>query len=224
MKFRDWNFMHQVMFTTLMVMALVLMAMASINVFSNLMASGEGVFVKHPWMAAMISMLAAAGSLAVKFGVEAFHSPNHRRRYTQCVYLAASVSLLIWLPLFALKFKGVASEPSFMPLDVNSGDAAGSALVLAQLVAEMLVGAALFQAAMAIYQRYVPDNPEINPDYLANQKDVESQERVLAALMKERRQVTKVVTRLENEREKLVIENATAYIANKARMSIRASY
>ena len=104
------------------------------------------------------------------------------------------------------------------------GDAAGSALVLAQLVAEMLVGAALFQAAMAIYQRYVPDTPEINPDYLANQKDVESQERVLAALMKERRQVTKVVTRLENEREKFVIENATAYIANKARMSIRASY
>ena len=131
--------------------------MGAANVYSNLLASGEAVFIDQPYLAVFISMLMPAGSTAIKFISNFFEYQTSKKRYALFIYSLTTLALLTWSFLFAMSFSGVASDIDWESVG-EATNQTDSFLVWIQLVAELLVSAALFLAAEDIYLGAVPVN------------------------------------------------------------------
>lgn len=163
--FLQWSGRDQIAMVMLGTCLIAAMVMGAANVFSNLISSGQPIFLEHPWMAIAISTLIPAGSCAIKFIGNFFEFSLSKKRFALFIYSATSLVLLVWSGLFAHEFTGVTGGLDVESM-INSSSTHSGALVWVQLVAEILVAAALFIAAEDIAFKYAPECYRENPDYL----------------------------------------------------------
>lgn len=211
----DWTKPDRMAYRLINVTVAVVLVMSAANVYVNLVASGLPVFIEQPWMAALLSGLAPAGSVTLKFIYRFFDLPRTRRRYTQIIYALTALCLLIWLTLFAINYPGIAAEPDWGSLGQPS--AKGPALVFIQLLTEILAGAALFLAAQDIALKYTPEIKRANPDRVSAVRGRDEEARLLAELRDERNSKHARFAQLTAERRLYIDEQVAAYLALRAR-------
>jgi len=148
--------------------AILTLFMGASNIYSNLMASGTIVFLEKQYLAIFISALLPTGSIALKYASNFMRLDSSRRRYAQCVYTCTILSLLAWTILFSMNFSGVSGGLDIDALLDDSGSE--NLLVWIQIMAELLVGSALFLVIEDIMLKYNPEVVDVNPKYTQLQK------------------------------------------------------
>ncbi len=166
--FWRWRALDQMSFMLLIVSLIAAMGMGAANVYANLMASGEPVFIQQPGLAICLSLLVPTGSSALKFITVFFEYDRTRKRYALGIYTLTLITMMAWSIAFALNFTGVAGGMDWDSLGDSNNS--GAILVWLQLSAEILIASALFLAAEDIYCKYNPDQTCESLDYLAADK------------------------------------------------------
>ncbi|MCK4944677.1 MAG: hypothetical protein KAS59_00230, partial [Alphaproteobacteria bacterium] len=153
-------------------LGLIVVLMGATNVYSIIMASGTPVFLDEPRLAMMLSGLLPIGSIAFKFFSSTLSNDKVKKHYTIALYGASATSLLIWVILFGITFGSVASGFDWDNLGTDSNMNIDTAFTVIQLLAEMLVGATLFQVAGDIWATYAPTTMVPNPAYEERKKNL----------------------------------------------------
>jgi hypothetical protein len=189
-----------------------LLAMASLNVFSNLMNSGSMMFLDHPWIAASLSVLPAIATFSVKY-LGQLLPDKVKKHYGLALHGAAVVSLLIWVVTFAFQFHNNAGGE--LNLDMVAASTAPDfavAYTIAQLLTEILVAACLFTACEDIYQKYASEELVENPSYtLAHQQYLEAKNH-LHQLQEKLKADSGELKKLIAKRKIFVSENILTYL------------
>lgn len=151
-----------------LIAAVIVLGMASSNVFSIIMASGTPVFLEQPELAWMLSGLMPLGAFALEFFKRHLNSDHAKKIYTMLIFALAAILLVSWVVLFALVF----GSPGDTGFDIDdlmkpSGDNhLAKAFTMVQLLAELFVGAALFTSAGDLFSKHSPTRLMANPDYV----------------------------------------------------------
>lgn len=160
--------------SVMLLLGIAVVLMGAANIYSIIMASGTPVFLEEPRLAMMLSGLLPIGSVALKFFSNVLPHDRSKKRYTFTLYGATAASLLAWVILFGLTFGSAASGLDWDNLDMSGGAGKGAAFTVIQLLAELLVGATLFQVAGDIWATYAPMTTAPNPVYEDLQKNLEA--------------------------------------------------
>jgi hypothetical protein len=190
----------------------LLLAMASLNVFSNLMNSGSMVFMEHPWIAASLSVLPAASSFSVKY-LGQLLPEKYRKHYSLILHGMAVMSLLVWCLTFGYQFHNNAGGE--FNLDVGNSSAApdfGVAYTIAQLLTEVLVSACLFVTVEDIYQKYANDTLVENPTYTVALQHYQEAKNRLKDLQDKRKANLGELKTLNAKRNIFVSENMATFL------------
>ncbi len=215
--FSQWRRQDQVLIALTCISLIIAMFMGAANIFTNLMASGEPVFIENPTLAMCLSALAPLGAMALKFVSSSFEYYQSKKRYTTFINVLTALSLLVWSILFSLSFTGVASSINFETLDEETGT--GSLLVWIQIVAEILVASALFLAAEDIYIKYAPDTYVENLEHINISRALKAHMIKHERLRDERNANHGSIVQLEAERQAFINERIAEYLAHRARFN-----
>ncbi|MCK5659513.1 MAG: hypothetical protein KAH96_06530, partial [Alphaproteobacteria bacterium] len=153
-------------------LGLIVILMGATNVYSIIMASGTPVFLDEPRLAMMLSGLLPIGSIAFKFFSSTLSNDRVKKYYTISLYGASAAALLVWVILFGITFGSVASGFDWDNLGTDSNMNIDTAFTVVQLLAEMLVGATLFQVAGDIWTTYATTTMVPNPAYEERKKNL----------------------------------------------------
>lgn len=210
-----WRRKDQVLLSLLIFCLIIAAGLGMGNVYANLVASGNAVFIENPWIALMISALMPIASVSVKFVTNFLIYDSSRRLYAKLIYVATGIAFLFWGGLFGLTHSGVASGINWDSL----GEATdfGFAFVFSQLMVELLAASALFLAAEDIYMRYSPDVYVDNLEYLELEKALKEQRAEHEALREKRGQLHGRLIELEAQREAFINEKVVEFISLRAR-------
>jgi hypothetical protein len=143
------------------------------NVLTNLLATGEPVFLDSPVKAMMIALLAPAVAATIKILPGLFEREAHQSLCRRSIYGITAISALMWIALFSHEYNGLSGgmpELSDFSLD---GSNLGSWLTFSQLFTEIMVGASLFIRFTSILDIYEPERSLPNPNYNALLVDLE---------------------------------------------------
>lgn len=214
-QWKDWRRKDQILVCVLVTFLIIAAALGMGNVYANLMASGNAVFIEKPWIALMISALMPIASVSIKFVTNFMAYDRSRKRYALSIYTATGLAFIFWGTMFGLNNTGVAST-----IDWDSfGETVdwGFAFVWSQLLVEMLAASALFLAAEDIYMRYSPDVYIENLEYIEADKALKEHRIAHEALREKRGQLHGRLVELEAEREAFINERIVEYISLRAR-------
>lgn len=194
------------------------LVMGTANVYSNLLVSGEAVFIEQPYLAVFIAMLMPAGSTAIKFISNFFEYQSTKKRYALLIYSLTGIVLFIWSYLFSMSFTGVASDIDWESLGEvqNQND---SFLDWMQLVAEILVSASLFLAAEEIYLKYSPNLFTESVEHINAKKALDAHTQTYEKLRDARNQNIADIAVLTAARGAFINKNIAEFMAMRARMS-----
>lgn len=190
----------------------LLLAMASLNVFSNLMNSGSMVFIEHPWIAASLSVLPAVSSFSVKYFGQLLPEKYHKH-YSLILHGMAVISLLVWCLTFGYQFHNNAGGE--FDLDAVGTSAApdfGVAYTISQLLTEVLVSACLFVTVEDIYQKYANDTLVENPTYTVVLQHYQEAKNTLKELQNKRKADLGELKTLNAKRKIFVSENMATFL------------
>ncbi|GJL75957.1 hypothetical protein [Nitrosomonas sp.] len=211
----DWRRKDQVLFCFLLICLIVAAALGMGNVYANLVASGNAVFIEKPWLALMISALMPIASTSIKFVTNFMTYDSSRRLYAKCIYAATGIAFLFWCTLFGVIHTGVAGTIDWESF--GEGKDYGSLFIWSQLLVEMLAASALFLALEDIYMRYSPDMYVENPEYLEIEKALKEQRAAHEALREKRGKLHGRLVELEAQRDAFINERIVEYISLRAR-------
>lgn len=215
--FGDWTFMDKISFPLIGLAAFACLVMSGVNVFSNLISSGEPVYVQQPLIPMFISLLAPASSITIKYIGSIFeHNYFYKKCFTKFVFLSSFVSFLVWIAFFSASYSGAASGFDWEAAESGSGDL-GSWLAFMQLLTEVLVGGALFLALQDIFLKYSPDYYEDNLAYIAAVKTRNVHLALHTALREERNNNHIRLTVLKAERQAYINEKLVEFINLQSR-------
>ncbi|MEW8626263.1 MAG: hypothetical protein AB2551_10965 [Candidatus Thiodiazotropha sp.] len=214
-RWSDWRTKDQLLLVFTVSLLVLASFMGAGNVYTNLMSSGNPVFLDDPWLAVMLSTLLPIGSAAIKFVTNFMNYGSSRRRYAISVYVLTLIALVIWSVLFAQNFTGVSGDIDWNSLGTSNDN--GSALVWAQLVVEMLAASALFLAAEDIYIRYSPDMFIENPEYIEVVKAIEAHLPAHEKLRQQRASTHGRVVELSASRHSTINRAVADYLAMRSR-------
>ncbi|MEO0423893.1 MAG: hypothetical protein AAF184_16255 [Pseudomonadota bacterium] len=212
-----WALRDQISFIMISIGLVLALGMGGANVYANLMASGQPVFIEQPILAVFLSGLLPAGSTALKFISGFFEYSRTKKRYALIVYILTAIVLLAWCIAFSLNFTGVAG--GFDWDTVGKSDGKGPVLVGLQLSAELLVAAALFLAAEDISLRYAPHSFVASPEYLNASRALAAHEKTHKVLADRRSALVGQLRALDAAREAVINQHLTAYIALRSRVT-----
>lgn len=150
-----WDIRDIITYSFAMILVPVVFLMGGANVYANLMASGQLVFIENPWIAVCLSCIVPAGSVALKFISNFFETYKTKKFYTMFIFGLTALIMLIWCIAFSLNFSGISGSIDWDSMGESKGK--GSLLVLTQLLAEILIGTALFLAADDIAQKHAQE-------------------------------------------------------------------
>jgi len=219
---KDWERLDLFGAGALLSSMVFVMGMSAANVYANLMASMEPVFLENASIAMALAALAPCGSVAIKLLVNAFDTWRAQKAYCNIVYGLTALSFLIWVILFSVQFTGVGADLDMD--DMSGSNAIGSVLVCIQLLTEILIGGVLFLAFHKIRSKYSVEFYRDNIAYI-NAKKVHGDERAkLDALLKTRNQLHEQLTKLRAERALHVNERIAAFVATRSRIHARNDY
>ncbi len=215
--FWDWEFKDKTMMLVTTLALIAAMCMGAANVYANLIASGEGIFLTKPYLAIAISLLLPIAAIAVKNLSHYIHNPLYRRWYGLGIYGVTLASLVVWSVLFAQSFSGISGGFDVNALLEESSSNSGSALVWSQLMLELLMGSALFLTIEEIANKYAPESFLPN---IAHIKAKKAYEAALAAHKKIEENYAgkhgRLVT-LYAENQKYTNEKVAEFVAMKSR-------
>lgn len=212
---KDWRPKDKVLLSLLIFCLIIAAGLGMGNVYANLVASGNAVFIENPWIALMISALMPIASVSVKFVTNFMIYDTSRKLYAKCVYAATGIAFIFWGGLFGLTHSGVGSGIDWDSLGETTD--LGFAFVWSQLLVEMLAASALFLAAEDIYMRYSPDIYVDNLEYLELEKSVKEQRAAHEAMREKRGQLHGQLVELEAQREAFINEKVVEFISLRAR-------
>lgn len=210
--FSDWAQHDQIALIFIAIALIAALVMSASNVYANLMSSGEAVYLEQPWIAVMISLLAPAASIAIKFMGHAFERYSSIKRYTHTIYTLTAFSFIAWIGLFALNYSGVTGGIDWDMLGDSNGNSAGSALVFTQLLTEILVGGTLFLAAQDIALKYTPELYRENLAYMNAVKARDEHLKGHTALTEKRNRNHIRLTQLKAERQTTINRKLADFI------------
>ena len=141
-----------------------MLIMGAANTYSNIMGSGEPVFLEAPWLAWCLSALVPIGSVAFKYVSNFFDHASSKKRYAIFIFILTTFAIIAWAVMFAQNFNGIAGGMDWDSLGSSDGGK-GSLMVFLQIAAEILISAALFLAIEDISIKYNPDILKNNPDH-----------------------------------------------------------
>ncbi len=193
--FSHWRVRDKVVFIVALGGAVVVLIMGAGNVYANIMGSGNEPFLSAPYLAALLSALLPAGSIALEFVADTIKSAEGKALYIKTIHGLTVLVLLGWTALFAWNFHGVSSQLTFD--DLEGSNRAAIALTWIQLLAEMLVGVVLFQVAADISSKYAPNKCTPNPDYIEIQQAIKEEEVLNKRLREERNEKRGIKVALE---------------------------
>ena len=214
--FSDWSFRDQSSFVLTIGSMLTLLGTGAANVYSNIISSGNPVFIERPILAVLLSALFPAGAFSLKFLRDILEEDRSRKRYTKSIFTATIVSLLLWVFQFAIHFPGITAEIDWDNLGESSGS--GSVMVASQLIAELLVSVTLYLAATDISYRYGPDPLIPNPEHIALQDELQNHRHEHELLSKELGSKRGQLKQLESRRQSYTNKVVSKY------MSLRIQY
>lgn len=192
--------------------------MGTSNVFVNLMAAGDPIFIEKPYLALFIALLVPAGSTALKFISGFFETFKAKKRFALTIYILSALSMLGWSVAFALNFNGVSGAIDFDALGEGDGGK-GALLVWLQLVAEILVAGALFLAAEEIILKYAPETYVENIEFLNAVNAHKTFEAQHTSLRDRRNDAHARLAELEAGRKAYVNERVAEYIRLRGRVT-----
>lgn len=216
--FKGWSFYEQFMFALLCILIPIILFSGAANVYANLIASGEPVFLEQPSLAIALSLIVPAGSTAIKFITNLFEYQSTKKRYALFIFALTGISLLGWSVVFSLNFTGIAGGLDLDALGESDGGK-GALLVWLQLIAEILIGTALVLAAEEIYVRHNPTGETANPDYIQQEKATKASETNLDGLKVKSGELYADITQLNSKRENYIEEQTAQSQAMRARMT-----
>lgn len=219
--FKDWLRRDQILIWLLVAFIGVCMAMGWSNVYSNLLASGEAVFIETPWLAAALAALSPLASISVKWMTHFFRYDKSRRRYAITVFLTTIAILALWTVLFVDSFPGVASP---VLLDMEGGFDTGPLLTWSQLALEILVAACLWLAAEDIWIKYAPGWYVESLEYLELNKAIDRVKPERDALHQRRSALVGRKSELEASRQAFVNDQMATFLAEKARFTAQFNF
>jgi len=208
--FSDWAQQDQMAIIFILMALIAALVMSASNVYANLMNSGEMAYLEQPWIALMISLLAPAGSIAIKFISQAFERYSSIKRYANTIYTLTALSFVAWIGLFALNHSGVGGGFDWKTLGESSST--GSYLVFVQLLTEIMVGGALCLAAQDIALKYSPEFYRENLAYMNAIKARDEHLKGHAALTEKRNHNHIRLTQLNAERQSAINHKLADFI------------
>lgn len=217
--FSSWEKRDQYSVYLLVPFLLTMLSMGAVNVDTNLVSSGEPVFIDHPWMAWCLSALLPAASTAIKFISSYFYHAASKKRYALFIYVLTAIAIAGWAVSFSFNFTGVTGALDWDALGHDDASK-GTSFVLLQIACEMLTGAALFLALDEVSQKYNPDLLKDNPDYLEIEKALKKHEAEQEKLGQRRNQVHAELVRLKKARQEYINNHLADFYALMASRSI----
>ena len=214
--FSSWRLKDKIVAVSSLSAAVMVLGTGSANVYSNIMSSGNVIFLEQPSLALLLSILLPAGAVAIKFVVDYFESDRSRRLYILFMYGLTVLMLLLWTVLFALSFHGVSGG---LDLDaLGETDHFATAFTGVQLLAEMLVGSTLFQVASDTHARYAPESYVRNPEYLEIQQALTMHGPDHEALRQERNATRSRLVALQAARQSYVNSHVIEFTSMHSRL------
>ncbi len=216
--FWGWELSDQLTGGFLFISLCIVMVMSGANIYSNLMASGEVVFIEQPWLAICIAALAPCASASFKMMSSFFEYQSTKKKYALCVHALTLLITLAWTVSFALNFTGVGGGLDLdAMLDGDGGK--GAALVWLQLVCEILVAASLFLALGEIAIKYSPFILTENPDHSNISKSLKSHKDDHDKLCEKSAELGKDIARLEAGKEIFINDHIAELNATVSRFN-----
>jgi len=215
--FSSWRLKDKIVALSSMGAAVLVLGTGAANVFSNIMSSGQVVFLEQPSLAVMLSILLPAGSVAIKFVVEQFENDRSRRRYILTLYSLTVLTLLSWTVLFALSFHGISGGLDLSTL--GETDHTATAFTGVQLLAEILIGATLFQVASDVYAQYAPGTFTRNPEYEEIEQSLKAHGPDHEALRQARNETRACLVGLQAARQSYVNTHLIELTSRQARLN-----
>jgi hypothetical protein len=195
----------------------VILVMGGVNVYSNLMNSGNVMFEQQPWIPVSLSALPAIGTFSIKFLVN-FIPARFTRHYQITVNGLSIVFLLCWTLFFALEFHnnsgGGIDMTSMTSLETPGTSTSSFAIqyTISQLLAELFVAATLFLAADDIAKKYFhPDTIIENPEYTFIENEYQRQSKAHSELLIKRNEKNGQLARLQAMKKAYITEITASY-------------
>jgi hypothetical protein len=207
--FSHWRVRDKVVFIVALGGAVIVLMMGAGNVYANIMGSGNEPFLSAPYLAALLSALLPAGSIALECVADTIKSAEGKALYIKTIHSLTVLVLLGWTALFAWNFHGMSSQLTIA--DLEGSNTAAIALTWVQLLAEMLVGVVLFQVAADISSKYAPNKCTPNPDYIEIQQAIKEEEVINKRLREERNEKRGIKVALEASLQAFVNDMIALY-------------
>lgn len=218
--FWRWSLMDKMSSILLLPAGLACLVMSSVNVYSNLMSSGDPIYIKNRLIPLFISLLAPSCSIAIKFIGNIFeHNHRSKKRFTNFMFLSSGIAFIAWIALFSAAYSGPVSGVDWEALTEASKGDLGSWLAFTQLLTEILIGGSLFLALQDICLKYSPDYYIDNPAYLAAVKARDAHLVIHNALRDIRNENHTRLTVLKAERQAYINEKLVELINQQARLA-----
>lgn len=182
--FGEWSVFDRTTLIVALVASGILLALGSTNVATVILASGIPIFLDQPILAWLLAGLVPAAAIALKSGSNLLQLDQSKRNFSIAVFALACIAAVIWVILFSLSFEGATPD---IDIDDLFADQAGGHDLTAlrntvQILAEVLIGAALFLVVDKIIASYRTGYRQANEAYPEAERDVHHWEaRVSAA-------------------------------------------
>lgn len=222
--FGEWKAFHRFSYKLLSTGFGLMCVVSGVNVYSNIMASEEVVFLDQPWLAALISVLAPCAGLAIKFISHFFDTHKAKKQYAGVVFALTALSLLIWMILFSVQFNGVSSGFDIEAALDGAGGKGSPWLVFFQLFSEVATSAALFLAMQNIEILYTPELKRNNPEYPREVSLLNGLDKQFEAALQERDDIHKRFTVLDSQRQSSINAAIASFNAMRSRINANSNY
>ncbi len=216
--FLQWSGDDQIMMVFVTFIWFCMMVLGLSNVYSNLMASGEPLFLEEPWLAWSLSMIVPAASFAIKFVSNFFEYDTTRKHYAKFIYFLMFAGIIYWSALFSQNYQGLTSSG----IDWNNlleGGGGDPIFVWIQLITEILIASALFLVIEDIYKKYYPTYFTPNPEYVEAERALASHRKTHVVLRDKYGDVKGRRARRIAEREALINEHVADFMSLRSRFN-----
>ena len=160
----EWASKHRSSFIISFGLMFIMIGTGVSNVYSNILSSGNPVFLENPHLALFLSALFPASVFATKFIRDFMEADWSRKAFTGFICILFLISTIYWVYQFSIHFPGITNEINLDDLD-ESGHS-DSIMVRAQLLSELFASVMLYFNVSDIWDSYSPSIRIPNPQHI----------------------------------------------------------
>lgn len=161
--FSKWTLYDQFVFCGSLCSMVIVLAAGAGNCYSAIQAEAIPVFLEHPFLAALLSCLLPAASIALHAFSEFLETDRRREQYSRLMAALTFLFVVIWAITFAQNFQ-IGDET--LSLESLAGPANHTSVIFTgvQILVELFTGATLALVSSKIHRRYSHDTTIPNPE------------------------------------------------------------